>query len=171
MSIQFLQLQAELSGIYLSNTLGMFTNRTLMRLRAQYGLLEIQSKNWYPAESALALFHDLSRTADGPITLVSMGITQATRMPLPEGATSIPDVLLHLCEFLYQNWRNGTPGDLSVEVKSSVRAWMVVANSQLAGDLIYGMVYGLAHRVGPSGGRIMIDRVIRGDATVFDIRW
>ena len=171
MSIQFLQLQPELSGIYLSNTLGMFTNRTLMRLRAQYGLLEIKAKNWYAADSALALFRDLARTADGPITLVSMGITQATRMPLPEDVTTIPDVMLHLCEFLYKNWRNGTPGDLTVEVKSSARAWVIVENSQLAGDLIYGMVYGLAHRVGPSGGRISIDRVVRGDSTVYDIRW
>jgi hypothetical protein len=171
MSIQFLQLDPELSGAYLSNTLGVFTNQTLMRLRGQYGLLDINARAWYPAHTVLALLRDLALTADGPFTLVSMGITQATRMPLPDSVHSIEQGLLQLCEVLYENWRNGTPGDLSVEVRGPGRVWLTVSNGQLPGDLIYGMVYGVAHRIGTQGAQIAIDRVVRGSTTVYDVRW
>lgn len=168
-TLQFITTEPEISGASLADSLGIFTNRTLMRLRHQYGLSIVNRRAWYPAHSVTNLLRDLSHTPDGPFTLISMGITWATRIPLPERTRDLHEALEYMTEALYQSWRGGLPGTITIDVKSQNRLFWAIEDPVLPVDFLYGMVYGLTHRVVCSSKDVQIERSLRDGRLIFDI--
>lgn len=144
----------------------------------KYGLDDLKPGEWYPLQSWLNVFRDMS--AEGTrdmFNLVAIGMAIGMGIEIPPDIDSIPAVLASLDPVYQMYVQGGEVGHYYLEALGE-RHYKVVANIPYPEDLIYGTIYGFCKRFVSSNDHLVVQvdkdapSLKKGDkSSTFIISW
>lgn len=147
----------------------------------KHGLAPINSNHWYPQQTWLNVFSDLSRL-DNSISsyMISIGIKIAELAYIPPKVEALPfdKAMMGVTEYYYwANHRGTNIGFIDVQ-KIGDKHLMIIDGTPYPDGLVYGMYYGMTRRFLPKGTPFTVRydekeprRETGGRLTIIHIKW
>ncbi len=145
----------------------------------EYGLDDIDSGAWYPAQHILDVMNTIAQGGNTMSHFVAIGIKAAELSPLTPELEQLPfaTFMQRYADIYRQRHRNGDPGTIRVgEVEHNhIR---LVFDVPYPDDVMYGLVFGYARRLLPSSVRFTVfydedvpTRDTGGEETIIHVTW
>ena len=145
----------------------------------KHNLTTIVPDQWYPAQQLLSVMNDLAAASGTTGNFVAIGLEIAKIAPFPPepNFTSLESVLM-MWNAIYQNDHRG--GDIGFIETDKILDTQYRCTLQhiYPDDLMYGVAFGFAHRLLPSGTEFKVwydHSILRldlgGDQTIIHIAW
>ena len=158
---------------YLENIRGEYTRPII----EAHGLTDIDPNEWYPAKSMLDAMNELAQQPDFTSSLVAIGLKIAENLFIPPQIASFDQILEGLDVAYHSAHRNGDIGHVRGE-KVEDGYYRVYLEDIYPDDMTYGIIYGLAKRLLPSGTQFSVkydegqpNRDRGGDKSIVHVRW
>src|SRR5258708_1290449 len=146
----------------------------------KHGLTHIDPKAWYPQQTLLDVYNDMTDTKTGTMfDFVSIGMKEAEQAIVPPSFATMPiiDILQGVGAVFKLNNRGTDTGEVRCEVVNDKHV-KIILRVTTPDNIWYGIFYGFVRRFIPKGTHFTVafapDVVRRdqgGDVTIIHITW
>lgn len=120
----------------------------------KHGLINIDPESWYPQQTYLDAYHELSTL--GFFNMVSVGMKVPDNAKFPP-VNSVEEALKLLNTAYQMNHRGGDIGEYRYEKVNESEARMI-CRTPYPSDFDYGLIYRLVQKFAPKGSHVVVVR-------------